>query len=127
MSGIRNTVTYPFLAGAAIGPNLLVKIGAADQTVIQATAATERFLGVTVQNITVASGDRVDVVMGGVYEVKAGGSISRGDPITADSNGKGVTAGPSAGTNNGVVGWALEAAADGDLFACFIAPSVLQG
>jgi hypothetical protein len=127
MSGIRNPVYYPFLAGASVTPNRLVKIGSADQTVILGTAATERFVGVSAQSITTASGDRVDVVTGGVYEVVAGGSVTRGNPVTSDANGAGVAAAPSAGTNNGIVGWALESAAAGDLFAVLIAPGTYQG
>lgn len=127
MSGIRNPRYYPFLAGGTVAPNLLVKIGAADQTVIVAAAATDTPIGVSAQNITAASGDRIDVVLDGVYEVKAGGTITRGSKICADASGQGVVAAPAAGTNNGVVGIALEAAASGDLFACVILPSTLQG
>lgn len=127
MSGIRNPVYYPFLAGATVAPNLLVKVGAADQTVIPGAAAGDVLLGVSVQSVTAATGERADVVIGGVYEVKAGGNITRGAPICSDVNGAGVVSAPAAGTNNGIVGFALEAAAAGDLFACFINPSVRQG
>lgn len=127
MSGIRNPVYYPFLAGGTIGPNLIVKIGSADQTVIVGAAATDRFVGVSAQSISAASGDRVDVVTSGTHEVKAGGTITRGAPITSDASGQGVVAAPAAGTNNGIVGWAIEAAASGDLFAVQIAPATYQG
>ncbi|MCC6193752.1 MAG: DUF2190 family protein [Burkholderiales bacterium] len=127
MSGIRNPVYYPFLAGASVGPNRLVKIGAADQTVIPGAAAADVIVGVSAQSITTATGERVDVVMSGVYEVVAGGSVTRGAPICSDAAGAGVVSAPAAGTNNGIVGFALEAAASGDLFACFINPSVRQG
>lgn len=127
MSGIRNPVYYPFLAGATVTPNRLVKIGAADQTVIMGAAAADLPVGVSAQLVTAASGERVDVVMSGVYEVIAGGSVTRGAPICSDANGAGVVSAPAAGTNNGIVGFALEAAAAGDLFAVMIAPSVRQG
>lgn len=127
MSGIRNPVYYPFLAGATIAPNLLVKIGAADQTVIPGAAAADVVVGVSAQSITAASGDRVDVVMSGVYEVKSGGVITRGAPICSNGSGQGIVSAPAAGTNNGIVGFALEEAASGDLFACYINPSVRQG
>jgi Uncharacterized conserved protein (DUF2190) len=117
---IRNPVYAPFAAGASIGPNLIVKIGSADSTVVHATAATDQPLGVTVQNITAAQGDRVDVVVGGIYEVKAGGNITHGDPVCSDTNGKAVKANPAATITNGVIGYALESAADGDLFSVMI-------
>ena len=127
MSGIRNPVYYPMLAGEDIAPNLIVKIGSADQTVVKAAAATDKPIGVSVQSITAASGSRADVVVGGVYEIKAGGTISRGDRITSDASGKAVAAAPAAGTNNGIIGFALEAAVSGDLVAVLISPQTYQG
>lgn len=127
MSGVRNPVYLPFFAGGTIAPNLLVKIGAADQTVIAAAAATDKILGVSVMNITALSGDRVDVVVNGEYEVKLGGTVARGDFITSDASGLGVAAAPAAGTNNGVVGMALEAGVAGDLIAVQLSPGTRQG
>jgi hypothetical protein len=64
---IRNPVYTVFMAGAVIAPNLIVKMGAADKTVIPGAAATDQPLGISVQNITAQIGDRVDVVVGGEY------------------------------------------------------------
>jgi hypothetical protein len=127
MPGIRNPESMPMFAGASVGPNLIVKIGAADQTVIPGAAATDRFVGVSAQSITTPTGERVDVIYNGQYEIKAGGTITRGAPITSDATGQGVVAAPAAGTNNGIVGWALEAAVSGDLFSVLIAPATFQG
>lgn len=123
----RNTVYYPFAAGATVNPSRIVKIGAADSTVIQGAAATDRFVGVSDKNISRASGEIVDVIVSGVAVVKAGGSISRGAAVTSDASGQAVAAAPAAGTNNGIVGWALDAASSGDLVSVLIAPSVIQG
>lgn len=127
MSGIRNPEYLPMLAGATVNPNRIVKIGAADQTVIQGAAATDRFIGVSAQSITTASGDRVDVVYNGQYEILAGGTITRGNPVTSDASGQAVAAAPAAGTNNGIVGWALESCVSGDLVSVLIAPATYQG
>lgn len=127
MSGIRSLSYIPQLAGATVTPNRIVKIGAADQTVIMGAAAADQPIGVSAQNITTATGDRVDVIFDGVYEVVAGGVITRGSPICSDAAGAGVVSAPGAGTNNGIVGFALEAAVAGDLFACLILPSTRQG
>jgi hypothetical protein len=124
---IRNPVYTVFMAGAVIAPNLIVKMGAADKTVIPGAAATDQPLGISVQNITAQIGDRVDVVVGGEYEVKAGGVITRGSYITSDASGQGVVAAPAAGTNNGVIGIATEAAVAGDLFTVQIELGSRQG
>jgi hypothetical protein len=124
---IRNPRYVPMLAGGAITPNRIVKIGSADQTVVLAAAATDRPVGVSVMNMSYASGAVCDVVTGGEYEVIAGATVTRGDPVCADSAGAGVTAAPAAGTNNGVIGRALDSAVVGDLFTVQIEPGVLQG
>lgn len=124
---IRIPDYIPLLAGASVTPNRLVKIGAADQTVILSTAASDKSIGVSAPLITTATGAVVDVAIGGVAEVIAGGTVTRGDRITSDANGAGVTAAPAAGTNNFVVGIALESAVSGDVFSVLLVPQVLQG
>lgn len=120
------TLIKNFTAGAAVGANLIVKLGAADGAVIQATASTETPIGVTPELAT-ASGDRCDVIMAGIANVIAGGSVSRGGLVTADSAAKAVAIGATAGTNYGVIGIALTDASSGDLFPILIAPSRAQG
>ena len=124
---IRAPQSIPLLAGASVTPNRLVKLGAADQTVILSTAAADKSIGVSSPNITTSTGDRVDVIVGGVAEVVSGGTVTRGDRITSDANGAGVTAAPAAGTNNFCVGIALDSAVSGDIFSVLIAPQTFQG
>ncbi len=124
---IRNPVHTALKAGEDIPPNRIVKIGAADQTVIKATAATDQPVGVSAQTVTALSGQIVDVVTAGVYEVKAGGVINRGGRVTSDGTGQAVAAAPSAGTNNGIIGIALETCASGDLVTVLIDPGTFQG
>lgn len=124
---IRIPEYIPLLAGASVTPNRLVKLGAADQTVILSTSASDKSIGVSSPLITAATGAVVDVAIGGVAEVIAGGTVTRGDRITSDANGAGVTAAPAAGTNNFVVGIALESAVSGDVFSVLLVPQVFQG
>lgn len=116
-----------YTAGGAIGPNLIVKWGSADYKVVAAAAATDRSIGVTRANITVANLEQVDVIVKGEYEVKAGGTIARGDPLTSDASGQAVAAAPSAGANNPIIGYAKVAAVSGDLFLVDINPQTIQG
>lgn len=124
---IRNPNYMPMTAGGSIGPNRIVKIGAADRTVVLAAAATDQPVGVSVQSITAATGDTVDVVYQGQYEIVAGGVINRGSRVTSDGAGAAVAAAPSAGTNNGIIGIALETCASGDLVTVLIDPGLMQG
>lgn len=97
-------------AGGVIGPNKIVKFSASG-TVVLAAASTDALVGISRTNITTAaSGDRVDVVESGIYEVVCGGTVARGDKITSDASGNGVTW--SAGRS---IGEALESGVAADL------------
>jgi hypothetical protein len=118
-----------YLAGAAIDPSRIVVLTAAD-TVGLATSATAASIGVT-DEIAVAAGQRVDVIVAGIAWVTAGAAVALGAQLTADAAGRAVTAVPAAAPAAGaiptvhrVVGSALEAAAAaGDRIRCVIAPS----
>ena len=115
-------------AGGAINANSIVKAGANDYDVLQADGATAaaKLLGITME-VAAASGERVDVVHCGVADVKLGGTVARGDPITSDASGNGVAAAPGAGTNNRIIGIALISGVSGDIIPVLVAPSMLQG
>lgn len=126
---IRAPEVIPFLAGGTVNAKTIVKIGAADETVIVAAAATDKVLGVAClpDGGSAASGDRLDVAVGGIYEVIAGGTVARGDLLTSDASGKAVTAAPVAGTNNYVIGRALMSGVSNDVIAVLLIPSSFQG
>lgn len=115
-----------FIAGGTINPNTFVKFSA-DNTVVAAAAATDVIIGVCVTPNGVTSGQRVDVQLTGVAEVKMGGTVARGTPVTSDANGKGVAPAPAAGVNNYVAGRAMVTSADGDLIDVLLAPSTING
>jgi hypothetical protein len=76
-------------AEAAIGANLFCKPGAADGGVLKAAANSDALFGVS-SNIAVDSGERCDVIHCGIAFILLGGSVTRGDFLTSDSNGKGI-------------------------------------
>ena len=96
-----------FTASAAIAAKRIVTL-AAGGSVSQAASGTANNVGVA--ELACASGSRVDVVMSGIVEVEAGGSITCGDYVTADSNGKAV----AAESTDAVLGVALDTASSGD-------------
>lgn len=115
------------LAGASVGPNLIVKNSGTDDTVVVSTAATEVLLGVTPPTVTTPSGGRVDVILDGVVEVLAGGTVTRGTWQTSTAAGACVDAAPAGGTNNGVIGVALASGVSGDLVSVRLAVGTRQG
>jgi hypothetical protein len=115
-----------FTAGGAINPYRIVRLSAAD-TVVQAAAATEGLFGVN-SDLTIVSGERVEVMTDGIAFVEAGAAVTISSLITADASGRGVTAAPGAGVNNRVIGVALDAAsAAGDVIRVLLSPGSVQG
>ena len=103
-----------FTAASAVAAKRIVAL-AAGGSVSQASAGTDNIIGVV--ELACESGSRVDVVTGGIAEVEAGGSISCGDWVTADSNGKAV----AADSTDEVLGKAWDNASSGDYFPVRIA------
>lgn len=115
-----------YSAGGAITAFRLVKFSTTE-TVVLAAAATDFLLGVA-NEAGAASGERQDVVLSGIAFVEAGAAFSLGALITSDASGRGIVAAPSAGTNNRVVGLALEAAAAaGDVVRVLLCQGAYQG
>ncbi len=118
-------LTKAYKAGAAIAACRLMKVGAADYLAIQATDGAAPILGASVQNMPAELNQTVDVVRAGLTYVEAGGSINRGQYVTADANGKAIAAVIVAGTPLYVAGTAEIAAVAGDLVPVMIAPCVI--
>lgn len=99
-----------YTAGGTVSPYRFVKFGGSDTAILQAAAATDALIGVSGQ-IGAASGEVLDITLVGIGEVTAGGSITRGNAVTSDANGKAVVA----ADGNVIIGKALMSAADGDV------------
>ena len=122
----NNGLTKSYNAGGAIVANSIVKAGANDWDVLQAAAATDKSVGITTE-IAAASAERVDVVQEGIADLKLGGTVARGDLLTSDASGYGVTAAPAGGSNNRIIGVAMISGVSGDIIPVQIAQSMLQG
>lgn len=108
-----------------ISANYIVAQGASNLSVKQGTAETDVLLGVQGNiDVDASAGDKAQVVLLGIAEVKIGGTVTRGDRITSDSAGKGVkltdTMLQSAGCH--AVGVALESGVSGDIISVFVDP-----
>lgn len=120
-------IVKTYTAGGTIAPNTLVKFGSSDDVVVAAAAATDLIVGVSVAPGTVASGERIDVQLSGIADVKMGGTVARGAPVTADSSGYGVAPAPAAGVNNYTIGRALRTTASGDIAEVMLERGTFQG
>lgn len=125
MAGPNPLLTKTHDAGAAITKFRLLKIGAADEAVIHAVDGTAPIVAVSAE--TVASGARVEVEMAGLVEVELGGTVARGDYVTAGAAGVGVKSAPAAGVNSDVAGVAMVSGVSGDIINMMLSPCRIQG
>jgi len=121
----QHTLTIPRTAGGAISANTLVKPHSTAGQVVAASAATDKVIGVAYivdPDGAAASGEVIDVVVQGIAEVKAGGSIADGDLVAADSSGYVVA---STTATHRIVGVALSAAASGDIIPVLLSQHLI--
>lgn len=114
-------------ADGAIAPYRIAVHGAADGNVAQAANSTTPLMGIVGRIAPAVANDRVDVTRSGIEEVEYGGTVTRGDPLTADASGRAITAAPGAGVNAYVIGNAEESGVVGQIGSCHIAPGRIQG
>lgn len=113
------------IAATAIAANRIVKFDATDSTVVQAAAASDMSIGVS--DVGGSANEPTDIIIDGIALVEYGGTVTRGQPLTADANGRAVAAAPAAGVNARVIGFAMLSGASGDLGSVRIAPGLIQG
>lgn len=127
MAGRTDGLIKNFRAGAALPPFTIVKLGATDTDVLAAAGAGDGIIGVTGE-VAAAQGERVDVHMGEIADVRFGGPVVRGvTPITSDAAGAGVAAAPAAGALARILGIPLVSAAAGDVGPVLIQPAFYRG
>jgi hypothetical protein len=114
-------------ASAAVGAYLIVKFSdaASSSKVAAAAANTDPLIGTTGKLGCDAAGQMLDVVRGGLGQVTLGGTVSAGDPLTSDADGKAVKATVAAATNVSIIGWADAPGVAGDVIDYLVDRSVL--
>ena len=111
-------LTHSFLAGGTIAKDTIVKFDSDDDTVIVGAAATDKLIGVALE--AKVSGERIEVQLGGVAEVKLGGSVARGDDVTSGAAGVGLKL-SAAATIKSSIGRAMASGVTGDIIPAEIA------
>ena len=114
-------LTKSYNAGGALLANSIVKAGANDYDVLQGALATDKLIGVTTE-LAAVSGERTDVIHVGIADLKINGTVARGDALTSDATGLGVT---TVTIGNRVIGVALISGVAGDIIPVLLGNSVL--
>lgn len=121
------TFIRSYVCSAAIAPFLIVKFSDAANSskIAAAAAATDPLWGVSDAMGGVQDGP-CDVILSGLGEVTLGGTVSAGDPLTSDADGKAVKCVGAAGEVRRIVGFAEQPGVAGDRIQARISPSILQ-
>lgn len=112
-----------FRAGAAVAARRIVRFGASDISVTQASTALARAIGVSVE-LAADIGEPVDVALSGITDVDYGGAVARGDFLTSDADGRAV---PAVTAGARIVGQAMVSGVAGDIGSVHLAKSVRPG
>lgn len=114
-------------ASAAILGSRIVAFSdvAASSKVAQAAAATAPAIGVS-GPLGAAQGEMADVILGGLAQLKLGGTVTAGAPIMSDANGAGIAATATAATTRRVIAFALEPGVNNDVIWVNVVPSLLD-
>lgn len=120
-----------YKAGGTVNPRRFIKMGAADGYAIQATGSAATLIGISEQvlgpstNNVAAAEDTFDVIKGDQAYLELGDTVTRGQYLTADANGKGIPAVIVAGTPLYVGAYAEESGVVGDHILVTLVPCVI--
>lgn len=114
MIGKHTDFNHSFVAGGTIAKDTIVKFGADADTVVVGAAATDKLIGVALEAVVV--GERVEVQMNGVAEIKLGGTVAFGDDVTSGAAGVGVKL-TAAVTIKSSIGRAMGGGVTGDIIS----------
>lgn len=117
---MNQLMTKAYVAPSAIDPYTIVKPGPTDDDVVTAAGPADFSIGV-VENVAPAAGERVDVVMSGIAEVRLGAVVVRGALLTSNAAGKAVTA----VAGNRVICVARASGVAGDVIEVLLSPGVM--
>lgn len=126
MAGRTDGLIKNFRAAAAILPWRIVKFGASDVEAVTAAAAGDALIGIS-SELAADAGQRCDVMMSDIADVRFGANVTRGDPLTSDAVGRAITAAPGAGAKMRIIGFALVSAIADDVGPARIVPGLITG
>ena len=113
-----------YKATTPVLPYRIVKFGATDGAVVQATAADAPVCGLS-GFVGADAAETLDVTQAGIGQVELGGSVTRDHFCVSDANGKGVDATVVAGTAIYPVGKYLQSGSAGDIVDVLVMPQCI--
>ena len=118
--GSERILTKNYEAEGAWTKFTFLKAGADRDKLIPATAVGDKIIAIA--KVDADSGKRGDAILMGFFEIKLGGTVAFGDPLTTDGSSLGVEAAPATGVNNSVGAIAFDAGVSGDIIRCLLTP-----
>lgn len=109
-----------FVASTAIDGYLVVKAAGDGTKLALATAATDLLMGAA-DSMGAEAGGALDLGLAGIGEVRLGGNIAFGEPLTANAASKAIKALPANSTQVRIIGYALAAGVAEDIIPYHIA------
>ena len=85
-------ITLNYRTASGIAAYLIARHGSEPRAAELATGPTDKLIG-AVGEPGSEDGGMADIVRNGVSDVRLGGTVGNGDPLTSDANGKAVKAG----------------------------------
>lgn len=123
------TFTRAYEVSAVVRPFRIARFSdvAASQRMAEATANTQPMVGVFDKLAGLAAiGQMVDVHRGGLCSVELGATVTAGQPLTSDAQGRAIPAVPAAATQVRVIGFADQPGVVGDVIDVWIEPNLLD-
>ncbi len=114
---------YDSATGIAKNRIVTVDYGATAPEVAQSEDQDGELLGVSL--LDSVEGDRVDIVIQGIADVEYGSSVTIGQLLTADADGKAIPVIPSALDDRRIIGLALAPGVAGDIGSMLISHSII--
>lgn len=112
------TFIKSYRAGSDAAPYTIAKITGALACAL-AGAATDKLIG-TFDAMGAVSGEMADVHKAGISEVRIGGNVVAGDPLTSNADGHAIAV--PAGSTARIIGHAEANGSSGDVIEYFAAP-----
>jgi len=114
-------LTKSLTATGFIAKRRFVVFGPADGTGAQASAATSFIAGVS-SDIDTDVGQRASVFMGGnIADIEYGANVTRGQPLTADAQGRAI---PATSAGQFIGGFAEVSGVLGTIGSCIVQPHI---
>jgi hypothetical protein len=115
-----------FKAATDIPAYHVMKFSANNGEISLAAQATDPIVGIST-SVDSGAGQEIGVILSQSADLKWGGPIAFGEPVTSDAGGCGVKAQPNAGETVRIIGFAMADAVQDDIAPVLISPGYLKG